>query len=108
MILTALVAVSATASAQALEPIDVVDVVPHAASTTVTIRAASGGCTNASMFDVKLAQEPARQVLTIVRTAIDVCEAFAPNGTTLALDVTGLVGSKPIVLANPLFVSTKR
>jgi hypothetical protein len=103
---------AATASADSkppaeLEPIAVTNIVPHAKSTTVSIRAMSGGCTRPADFRVDIDKQAVHQVLTIVRTKADACELYAPNGTTLDLDVTGLSTGTPIVLANPLFVSAR-
>jgi hypothetical protein len=104
---------AATASADSkspaeLEPISVTNIVPHAKSATLSIRAMSGGCTRAADFRVDLDKQSKRTVLTIVRTKVDACELYAPNGTTLDLDVTGLATDQPIALANPLFVSARR
>ena len=90
-----------------LEPASVTKITFDAAGDAhVRVNVGSGGCTRASDFRVVVSSRAGGgQALRFDRIGQDVCEAFAPQGTMIDLDVHGLRKSDPIFVENPLFVS---
>jgi len=89
-----------------LEPATVTKVTIDAAGDAqVRVNVGSGGCTRASDFRVVVSPRAAGgHTLRFERLRQDVCEAFAPQGTMIDLDVHGVHRSDPIFVENPLFV----
>jgi hypothetical protein len=89
-----------------LEPATVTKVsIDAAGDAQVRVNVGSGGCTRASDFRVVVSQRAGGgQTVRFERVREDVCEAFAPQGTMIDLDVHGLRRSDPIFVENPLFV----
>jgi hypothetical protein len=89
-----------------LEPATVTKVTIDAAGDTqLRVNVSSGGCTRAADFRVVVsARTTGGQTVRFERIKPDFCEAFAPQGTMIDLDVHGLHRSDPIFVENPLFV----
>ncbi len=84
-------------------------------TTTLKIKVQSNGCTEGKDFEVKVAQDGARQLVTLVRTRKDECskgarwETVEIETNALSLSTRTMTGksnlwfqSNPIVISNPL------
>ena len=87
-----------------LEPVTVTKVTfDGSGNASLHVNVATGGCTGAGDFRVVVSARGNGQSLRIDRVKQDVCELYAPQGTTIDLPVSGLRRGTTFV-ENPLFV----